>query len=256
MTHPFTSGGFVWTGFDYRGEPSPYKWPCVNSHFGILDTCGFPKDLYYYYKAWWTDEPVLHLAPHWTWPGREGQSILVRCFGNSDEVELFLNDTSLGKKPMPFCGYLDWKVAYAPGVLSACGTAKGRRVATARVETVGPPARIRLLPDRGSINADGADLSIVTVEVVDAMNRVVPVADNAIRFSVEGGKILGVGNGDPSSHEADKAGERRVFNGLAQVIVQSTRRAGPIVLRAAAQGLESAEVKIRARQAQPPPSVP
>ena len=138
--HPFAEGGFVWTGFDYRGEPTPYKWPDISSHFGIMDMCGFPKDIYYYYQAWWTDKPVLHLAPHWNWAGREGQEIKVRCFGNCKTVELFLNDKSLGRQAMEPNGYLDWQVPYAPGTLLAVGRDGDRPVAESKVETTGEAA--------------------------------------------------------------------------------------------------------------------
>ena len=167
-THPFTSGGFVWTGFDYRGEPTPYKWPCINSHFGLMDTCGFPKDIYYYYQSWWTDQPVLHLMPHWNWPGKEGQTVDVRCFSNCKEVELFLNGKSLGKQTMQPNWFLDWNVKYEPGVLSAKGYDDGRLVAETRAETTGAPAAIQLSPDRSTVNADGEDVSVVNVSVVDA----------------------------------------------------------------------------------------
>jgi beta-galactosidase len=201
---PWLSGGFVWTGFDYRGEPTPYDWPCVNSHFGILDTCGFPKDNFYYYQAWWGGKTVLHLLPHWNWPGREGQDVDVRALSNCEEVELFLNGASLGRQTMKKNSELKWKVKYAPGVLSAKGYNDGKLAAETRVETTGEPAAIRLKPDRAAINADGEDVSVITVAVTDAQGRVVPVASNLVEFAVEGpGKILGVGNGDPSCHEPD-----------------------------------------------------
>jgi len=202
---PWLSGAFVWTGFDYRGEPTPYWWPCVNSHFGILDTCGFPKDAFYYYQSWWTTNTVLHLAPHWNWPGREGQEILVQAFSNCKQVELFLNGASLGKQTMKPNSKLSWQVKYAPGTLSAKGyAAAGNVIAETKVETTGDAAQIQLTPDRKTINADGQDVSVFTVSAVDAQGRVVPVAQNKINFSVEGaGSIIGVGNGDPSCHEPD-----------------------------------------------------
>ena len=202
---PWLSGAFVWTGFDYRGEPTPYWWPCVNSHFGILDTCGFPKDAFYYYQSWWTTNTVLHLAPHWNWPGREGQEILVQAFSNCKEVELFLNGVSLGKQTMKPNSKLSWQMKYAPGTLSAKGfDAAGNIIAETKVETTGDATQIQLTPDRKTINADGEDVSIFTVSAVDAQGRVVPVAQNKIHFSVEGaGSIIGVGNGDPSCHEPD-----------------------------------------------------
>jgi beta-galactosidase len=201
---PWLSGGFVWTGFDYRGEPVPYSWPCVNSHFGILDTCGFPKDNFYYYQAWWTTNPVLHLLPHWNWAGREGQEIRVDALSNCGEVELFLNGESLGKQAMKRNSKLSWKVKYAAGTLSAKGFNDGNVVAETKVETTGEPAAIQLVPDRATIRADGEDVSVLTVAVTDAQGRVVPTAGNKINFDLDGaGKILGVGNGDPSCHEPD-----------------------------------------------------
>ena len=201
---PWLSGGFIWTGFDYRGEPTPYGWPCINSHFGVMDTCGFPKDLYYYYQAWWTDKPVLHLLPHWNWPGKEGLPIEVWCFSNCQEVELFLNGRSLGRKTMKRNSHLEWPVKYEPGTLSAKGYNDGKLIAKAKVETTGKPASVQLAPDRNTINADGEDVSVIKVSVHDAEGRFVPVATNLIHFALRGpGKILGVGNGDPSSHEPD-----------------------------------------------------
>lgn len=204
-TRPWLSGGFVWTGFDYRGEPTPYGWPCISSHFGIMDTCGFPKDNYWYYQAWWGDHTVLHIMPHWNWPGREGKDVDVRVMTNCEEVELFLNGRSLGRKAVTPYLQLGWKVPYAPGALSAKGYSGGRLAAEARVETTGAPAALRLSPDRKVIVADGRDAAVFTVSVVDAQGRVVPVAANSVAFSLEGpGRIIGVGNGDPSCHEPDK----------------------------------------------------
>jgi beta-galactosidase len=243
---PFLAGGFVWTGFDYRGEPTPYAWPCISSHFGIMDTCGFPKDNYYYYQAWWSDRPVLHLLPHWNWPGKEGQEIAVWCHSNCDEVELLLNGRSLGRKEMPRNSHLEWKVPYAPGVLEARGFKGGRVVATTKVETTGPAAKVALAPDRSRISADGEDVSLMTVSITDAQGRVVPTADNEVSFKVSGGRIIGVGNGDPSSHEADKASRRKAFNGLCMVIVQSSTDAGPIRLTATSPGIEPATAVIQA----------
>ncbi|HKW28421.1 MAG TPA: beta-galactosidase GalA, partial [Verrucomicrobiae bacterium] len=169
---PWLSGAFVWTGFDYRGEPTPYWWPCINSHFGILDTCGFPKDVFYYYQSWWTTNTVLHLLPHWNWPGREGQEILVQAFSNCKQVELFLNGESLGKQAMKPNSKLSWEVKYAPGTLSAKGfDAAGNIVAETKVETTGDAVQIQLTPDRKTINADGEDVAIFTVSALDAQGR-------------------------------------------------------------------------------------
>ena len=201
---PWLSGGFVWTGFDYRGEPTPYGWPCINSHFGVFDTCGFPKDNYYFYQSWWTDRNVLHILPHWNWPGEEGKEIDVRCLSNCEEVELFLNGTSQGRKKMALNSEIRWNVKYSPGTLSAKGYKNGQQVVQDEVQTTGAPASIRLSSDRPSIAADGEDVSIVTVVVTDSNDRVAPLAGNLIDFTVSGpGKIIGVGNGDPSCHEPD-----------------------------------------------------
>jgi beta-galactosidase len=202
---PWLSGAFVWTGFDYRGEPTPYWWPCINSHFGILDTCGFPKDVFYYYKSWWTTNTVLHLLPHWNWPGREGEEILVEAFSNCKEVELFLNGASLGKQTMKPNSKLSWQVKYAPGTLSAKGFDDASNIiAETKAETTGDATQIQLTPDRRTINADGEDVAVFTVAALDAQGRGVPVAQNRINFTIEGaGKIIGVGNGDPSCHEPD-----------------------------------------------------
>ncbi len=204
---PFLAGLFFWTGFDYRGEPTPFGWPAISTQFGLLDTCGFRKDSSYYLESWWTDHPVLHLAPHWNWPGREGEKIKVVCFSNHEAVELFLNGASLGKKDLPRNGHLEWEVAYAPGVLEARGYRGGEVVATTRVETTGPATQLVLTPDRPAIAADSADVAVFTVSARDAQGRSVPVADQLVQFHVTGGRVIGVGNGDPASHEVDRCHE-------------------------------------------------
>jgi beta-galactosidase len=202
---PFLSGIFYWTGFDYKGEPNPLSWPAVSSEFGILDACGFPKDSYYYLKSWWTSEPVLHLLPHWNWKGKEGKEISVWAYSNCDQVELFLNKKSLGKKPMPKNGHIEWAVKYTPGTLLAKGFKNGKEIIKTQVETTGNAAAVQLVPDKTSINADGEDISVVTVRINDAKGLNVPTASDEVTFSLEGpGKIIGVGNGDPASHEPDK----------------------------------------------------
>ncbi|HEY4321040.1 MAG TPA: beta-galactosidase GalA [Gemmatimonadales bacterium] len=253
---PFLAGGFVWTGFDYRGEPTPYKWPCTSSHFGIMDTCGFPKDNFYYYQAWWGAAPVLHLFPHWNWSGREGQPIDVWVHSNLDEVELLLNGHSLGRKPVIANSHLSWQVPYAPGAIEARGFRGGRRVQADRRETTGPATALRLTADRNRIQANGEDLAVVSVEVIDAAGRVVPTDDAAITFTVTGpGAVLGVGNGNPSSHEPDKASNRQAFNGLCCVLVQAGTSPGQLAVSATAEGLASATALIAAESAQRRPAV-
>jgi beta-galactosidase len=246
MQHPFLTGVFLWTGFDYRGEPTPYLWPCINSHFGIMDTCGFPKDIYYYIKAAWTGEPVLHLFPHWNWQGREGELIDVRAYTNLDAVELFVNGVSLGVQQTEGPGELQWPVVYVPGELRAVGRRNGLVCAETTVFTTETPCRIELYPHRTAINADGADTVAVRVAVTDQHGRVVPYADNDILFSVTGpGRILGVGNGNPSSHEPDKANRRRTFHGWCLVLVQSSGGQGILRLQAASPGLAGAEAVLQ-----------
>ena len=227
------AGGFAWTGFDYRGEPTPYGWPSINSQFGIVDMCGFPKDNFYYYKAWWGSEPVLHLFPHWNWDQRDGEPISVWVHSNLDSVELFLNGKSQGAKKVEPLTHLEWSVKYEPGILEARGTKDGKVVLTEKRETTGGPETIRLTTDRNEINADGEDVAVLKVEVLDKEGRAIPTAHNLISFKVTGeGALIGVGNGDPNCQESDKEPKRSLFNGLAQVIVQSTQTPGPITVEA------------------------
>jgi len=215
----FLAGLFFWTGFDYRGEPHPYGWPQVASQSGIIDLCGFPKDPFYYLKSWWTDTPVLHLLPHWNWNGQESKPINVWAYSNCDEVELFLNSKSLGRKAMPKNGHLEWIVYYEPGTLLARGYKNTKEIITDKVETSGESYSIELISDRSFIKADGEDVSVITVKLNDSKGRFVPTASNEITFSLEGpGKIIGVGNGDPSSHEPDK-----YFENVSQVRIEKLK---------------------------------
>lgn len=237
----FWLGGFVWTGFDYRGEPTPFKWPNINSHFGIMDMCGFPKNIYYYYQSWWTDKDVLHISPHWNWRDKRGQPIDVWVNTNADNVELFLNGKSLGKKDMPRNSHLMWTVNYEPGKLEAIAYKKGKKL-TAKVETTSQATEVVLTPYKTTMLADGKDVSIINISVVDKDGREVPDADNLIKFYLKGdAKIIGVGNGDPSSHEPDKcvdgAWQRQLFNGKCQVIVQAGTKTDIIKFEAKSPGL-------------------
>ena len=245
---PYISGGFVWTGFDYRGEPSPYQWPNISSQYGVIDTCGFPKDTFYYYQSWWTPKPVLHLFPHWNWPGLEGQEIAVWVHSNLDRVELFLNGQSLGAKDMQKDQHLAWLVKYAPGTIEARGYKEGKQVLTAKRETTGAPARLVLRADRTEIKADGEDVAICTVEVQDAQGRIVPITENDVAFKVTGpGEIIGTGNGDPTNHQPDPGPNRKAFAGLCMAIVQSGKAAGTLRVEATSPGLPAASAAITSR---------
>jgi beta-galactosidase len=248
LKNPFLTGVFIWAGFDYRGEPSPYRWPCVNSHYGIIDTCGFPKDGYYYHKAMFVSDPVLHVMPHWTWPGREGREIKVWILTNVERVELYLNGRFMGERQVVYGSHAEFLVRYEPGELKAAGYRNGTKVAETVVATAGRPVAIRLEPDRAAVRADGRDAVPVRVSVLDGRGRSAPTACPLVRFSVSGpARIIGVGNGDPASHEPDKALQRRAFNGFCLAIVQSAGRRGRIVLTARSVGMRAARVSIRAR---------
>ncbi|MES2410674.1 MAG: beta-galactosidase GalA [Bacteroidota bacterium] len=245
-------GGFVWTGFDYRGEPTPYKWPNISSHFGIMDTCGFPKNIYYYYQSWWTNEDVLHISPHWNWPDKIGKSIDVWVNTNADNVELFLNGKSLGKKQMPRNSHLQWQVIYEPGTLEAIAYKKGKKIIT-KVETTGQASKVVVSPDKTTMLADGKDANVINISFVDKDGKEVPDANNMVYFSISGdAKIIGVGNGDPSSHEADQCADgmwqRSAFSGKCQVIIQSGKTPGIVKLEAKANGLHSESVTITSKQ--------
>lgn len=256
----YLAGGFAWTGFDYRGEPTPYGWPSINSQFGIIDLCGFPKDNYFYYKAWWGREPVLHLFPHWNWQKGLGETVSVWVHSNLEEVELFLNGRSLGKRKVEPLTHLAWDVKYEPGVIEARGMKDGKVVMTTKRETTGAPETIRLSADRSEIDADGEDIAIVRVEVLDSAGRPVPTADNLIKFKITGvGILLGVGNGDPNCQESEQKPMRSLFNGLAQVIVQGTNKPGAIVVEAYTEDfpgpkLPTARLSISTRKVRPRPA--
>ena len=265
QTYDYVSGDFMWTGIDYLGEA---RWPNKNASSGFMDTCGFPKDSYYFYQSIWTKKPMLHIATHWNWQGREGQLIPVICYTNCDTVELFLNGKSLGSKGYAFPRpgmverygnypprararqttadlHLAWDVPYAPGVLTAKGTKDGAVVETVEVHTTAAPAKLGLIADRASIRTTPGDVAHITVQVLEADGRVVPTANDQITFSVTGdGRILGVDNGQPDSHESFKGNTRKVFNGLALVILQPTGRAGAMMLSASGPSLSSAQIKV------------
>ncbi|MGB6199208.1 MAG: DUF4982 domain-containing protein, partial [Candidatus Acidiferrales bacterium] len=268
-TYDYVAGDFMWTGIDYLGEAF---WPSKGSSSGVIDTCGFKKDGFYFYQSQWTAAPMVRLFPHWNWAGKEGQFIPVTCYTNCDTVELFLNGKSLGVRGYQFPRYgmegrygnypprdratrttadlhLSWDVPYEPGTLKAVGTKDGNPVATMEISTTGAPAAINLSVDRAKIAADRRDVAHVTVEIRDAQGRMVPDAGNDITFEIQGeGKIIGVDNGDPRSHEDYKSNHRKTFNGMCLAIVQSTTTSGQIKIAASSAGLQSGSVTIATGQ--------
>ena len=246
--YDFIAGTFVWSGFDFLGEPVPYQWPSRSSYYGIVDLAGFPKDVYYMYQSEWTNKPVLHLFPHWNW--EKGKVVDVWAYyNNADEVELFLNGKSLGKRRKHGDSlHVMWRVPFQPGTLKAVSTKNGNPVLTKEIQTAGQPAKIKLIADRKLINANGEDLSFVTVQILDANNNLVPYADNLVKFSITGeGFIAGVDNGDPTSMESFKASERKSFNGLCLAIIQSTMKKGKITVKAEAEGITGDTLDIKTK---------
>jgi beta-galactosidase len=264
LLHDYVIGDFMWTGIDYYGES---RWPARGSTSGMIDNCGFPKDGYYFFKSIWTDEPVLHLYPHWNWEGRTGQVLPVMCYTNCDTVELFVNGRSFGTKYLEFprqgtsggwntyaAGkvntstadlHLSWDVVYEPGELVAVGRRDGKAYTT-RIVTAGPPAAIRLTVDRDAIRADPSDVAHVSVEIVDRDGNLVPTADDRVCFEVEGARLIGVESGDMRDLSSVKLPERRVFSGMALAIVQADEP-GSIRVKATAEGLLPAEIVVTAR---------
>ena len=232
----YSGGVFIWTGFDYRGEPSPFPWPGVLSQFGIMDNCGFPKDYYYYYKANWTQEPLVHMMPHWTWPGKEGQSLKVRVFSNCDEIELILNKQSLGRKKRTG-NWNEWEAVYAPGTIEALGYRNGHAAASERFTTAGAPVRLQAAWEYGGPKPNRA--GVASVWVTDAAGTPVPNADNSVTFDVEGnGRLLGTGNGDPADHSDEWQPVRRLFAGKAIAVIQAGEDPVPVILKVCSLGLE------------------
>ena len=247
---PWAAGLFYWTGFDYRGEPNPLKYPAHDSEFGIFDYCGFPKDEAYYLKAWWTDEPVLHIFPHWNLAGHEGEEIELWAYSNCDEVELVVNGRKQGRQAMPKNGHLKWKATYQPGKVVAYGYKQGKRIMTQTIETTKPAYKTVLKSDRSSITADGRDLAVITVEVQDQKGRIVPDACPMLHFTLEGaGRILGAGNGDPMYLGADHPKDQNcrqfsipAFNGLAQILIQSEESSSSLILNCQSEGLKTSSL--------------
>ncbi|HZU84903.1 MAG TPA: DUF4982 domain-containing protein, partial [Polyangiaceae bacterium] len=278
--HPGLLGEFVWTGFDYLGEPTPYfsgrhgarpddpDWPARSSYFGIVDLAGFPKDRYFLYQSVWATQPMVHVLPHWNWAGHEGRPIPVMVYTNAEEAELWLNGRSLGRRrrgeppvALPVGPNVSgegtfasryrllWEAPYEPGVLRAVALSGGRPVAEAQVRTAGRAAKLHVTADRGDLRADGDDLAFVSVRVEDDSGNLCPLADNLVRFSIEGAaRLAGVDNGDPATVEPFQASQRHAFGGLCLAIVRPDRgAAGTIRLVATSDGLQSADVVLTAR---------
>ena len=255
---PFIAGTMVWTGFDYRGEPQPLSWPAAGSSFGIMDLCGFPKAAFWIHQAQWiTSRPIVHVVPHWNWPGSEGKPVKVMVATNAESISLLLNGKQIAEKPVDKYQMVTFDVPYTPGTLEAEARIGGRAVAGFKVETTGAPAGIRLTPDRTSMVGDGRDAQPFTVEVVDARGRVVPTADLPVRFTLTGpGIIIGLNNGDPTNHEPEKGTQHSTFHGLAQVIVQTALAGqGKLTLRAASPGLGDGEAFTSVLAVPDPPAV-
>ncbi|HEY4787002.1 MAG TPA: beta-galactosidase GalB, partial [Bacteroidales bacterium] len=241
----YIAGMFIWSGFDYLGEPVPYPWPARSSYYGVIDLCGFPKDAYYLYQSEWTNKPVLHLFPHWNWEPDKTVDVWA-YFNQADEVELYLNGKSLGvRKKTDGQMHVMWRVTYQPGTLKAVSRKNGQTVLTSEIKTAGNPAKIELLADRDTIRANGIDLSFITVKITDKEGNLVPNADNLVNFKISGaGFIAGVDNGYQASLEPFKASYRKAYNGLCLAIIQSDGRPGKIRLEANVDGLKETSLEI------------
>ena len=243
---PHIMGLFIWTGFDYRGEPTPFEWPSISTQFGIMDTCGFKKDAFYLNKAFFTKEPMIHILPHWNW--NEGENVRVMTHTNCEEAELFLNGQSLGRKSVDKYDMTDWNVTFQKGTLKMIGYIDGKAVCSDEVKTSGTLKSISIAPSRDFIYADCDDAIAFNIAGIDENGITVPTADNLVHFSVNGGEILGVGNGDPNSHEADKADMRKLFNGLCQVIVKQNDGAKSVTLTAETDGIAAVKFTVPVKE--------
>jgi beta-galactosidase len=240
----YVAGEFRWTGFDYLGEAIK-GWPARFHNFGIIDLCGFPKDHYYFYQSQWTDEPMVHILPHWTWPGKEGKTIPVWTYSNSDEVELYLNGKSLGAKSNRGQMNLSWDVPYVPGTLKAVAKTNGEIVAEQIIETASKAAKIQILADNKIFSADSESCVHLEINILDEKGNFVPNAENLIRFKITGPATnIGVDNGDPLDLASTKINQRKVFNGKCLMILQSQQKEGGITVEVSSDGLESSLIEL------------
>jgi beta-galactosidase len=242
--YPWVSGMFLWTGFDYGGEPDA-KVP--HNSFGLLDRCGFPKDIAYYFASFWKEQPVVHLLPHWNWPGSKGQLIDVVGYTNAEEAELFLNGVSLGKKTNPVAdklsNVLTWKVPYEVGKLVLKAFRNGLLIGEDVIETTGAPVAVQMTVVNQNLKADGDAIALVNIAIVDDKGRVVPSSDNLVSIEIKGeGKILGMANGDPAYALSEQVTQMKVFNGLAQVLIRTSKTPGQILLKCTSNKLKSVEM--------------
>jgi len=245
---PYIMGMFIWTGFDYRGEPTPFQWPSIGTQFGIMDTCGFKKDAFYLNKAYFTKIPMIHILPHWTHDVPKGTLIKVMTHTNCEEAELFLNGKSLGRKSVDKYDMQTWEVPYEKGTLLMYGYNNGEKAAVDEVRTAGKPVKIVARPVRGFVYADSRDAIVLNIWTVDENGIVVPYADNLMNVSVLGGYVTGVGNGDPNSHESDKSDKRHLFNGYAQAIIEESKANREVIITVTSDGLESCEVRVPVKE--------
>ncbi|MBQ5639744.1 MAG: DUF4982 domain-containing protein, partial [Bacteroidales bacterium] len=263
MNYDYVIGDFMWTGIDYYGES---RWPSRGATSGYLDNCGFKKDGYWFFKSIWSDEPVLHLLPHWNWEGREGDILQVACFTNCEEVELFVNGKSYGTKSIEYPRkgvelgwsqygpgknfattsdlHLVWDVEYQPGEIKAVGIKNGERFEQI-IRTAGAPAQIRASVDRESFKADPTDVAHITVEVLDAEGNICPLADNLIKFSVKGAELIGVESGNMQDLSSVLASERKAYSGMCLGIV-AAEKPGTVTVTVESEGLAPATITFKA----------
>ena len=244
-------GQFIWTGWDYLGEVFPFGWPARSSSFAPIDLCGFPKDGYYFYQSQWSDEPMVHIFPHWNHEGHEGDTLTVYAYTNGDEVELFQDGKSLGKQAnnTDSVEYQQWNVVYKPGSLKVLAYRDGNISAEKTISTAGQATTIKMHARRNTFKANNQDLIYVECSILDAEGNFVPNADNSIEFIVEGpAELLGVGNGNNMSHESFKGTSHKAFNGHCLAIIKSTKEVGEIKVTAKSEGLSSKILSFSATQ--------